>query len=88
MGNEDRYWRDPALGEPTAVETSGERCGRSRPGAASRSCSPGALVNANLWRKVVPRLAPDFRCVTLDLPLGSHELAMPGADLSPPASQT
>ena len=47
----------------------------------------GALVNANLWRKVVPRLAPDFRCVTLDLPR-SHELAMPGADLSPPASQT
>jgi pimeloyl-ACP methyl ester carboxylesterase len=43
----------------------------------------GALVNANLWRKVVPLLAPDFRCVTLDLPLGSHELAMPDADLSP-----
>ena len=42
----------------------------------------GALVNANLWRKVVPRLSPDFRCVTLDLPLGSHELPVPDADLS------
>jgi hypothetical protein len=42
-------------------------------------------VNANLWRKVVPRLAPDFHCITLDLPLGSHELPMkPMADLSPP----
>jgi pimeloyl-ACP methyl ester carboxylesterase len=44
----------------------------------------GALVNANLWRKVTPRLAGEFRCVALDMPLGSHELAMPGADLSPP----
>jgi len=45
----------------------------------------GLLVNANLWRKVVPRLAPDFHCITLDLPLGSNELPMrPIADLSPP----
>jgi pimeloyl-ACP methyl ester carboxylesterase len=46
----------------------------------------GALVNANLWRKVVPELAQDFRCVALDLPFGSHLEAMPpDADLSPPA---
>jgi pimeloyl-ACP methyl ester carboxylesterase len=44
----------------------------------------GALVNANLWRKVVPRLSPDFRCITLDMPLGSHELPVPDADLSIP----
>jgi pimeloyl-ACP methyl ester carboxylesterase len=45
----------------------------------------GALVNADLWRKVVPQLAKDFRCIAPDLPLGSHERAMPpGADLSPP----
>ena len=31
----------------------------------------GALVNANLWRKVVPRL-DGFTRVALDLPLGSH----------------
>jgi pimeloyl-ACP methyl ester carboxylesterase len=46
----------------------------------------GALVNADLWRKVVPELAKDFRCIAPDLPLGSHERAMPAdADLSPPA---
>jgi pimeloyl-ACP methyl ester carboxylesterase len=45
----------------------------------------GALVNADLWRKVVPELAKDFRCIAPDLPLGSHENAMPAdADLSPP----
>jgi pimeloyl-ACP methyl ester carboxylesterase len=46
----------------------------------------GALVNANLWRKVVAGLSADFRCVALDLPFGSHVVPMPpDADLSPPA---
>jgi pimeloyl-ACP methyl ester carboxylesterase len=46
----------------------------------------GALVNANHWRKVVPQLAADFRCVALDLPLGAHRDPMPpDADLTPPA---
>jgi pimeloyl-ACP methyl ester carboxylesterase len=46
----------------------------------------GAFVNGDLWRKVVPLLADDFRCVTPDWPLGGHRLAMrPDADLSPPA---
>ena len=46
----------------------------------------GAVVNANLWRKVVAELSADFRCVTLDLPFGSHVVPMPpDADLSPPA---
>lgn len=46
----------------------------------------GALVNGALWRKVVPRLARDFRCIVPDLPLGSHAIPMrPEADLSPPA---
>ena len=45
----------------------------------------GALVNANLWRKVVPRLE-GFTRVTLDLPLGSHLEPMPkGADVRPAA---
>ena len=45
----------------------------------------GALVNANLWRKVVPLLHGRTR-VTLDLPLGSHIDPMPAdADLTPPA---
>ena len=47
----------------------------------------GALVNANLWRKVVGELAPDFRCIALDLPFGAHAAPMPPqADLSPPAA--
>jgi pimeloyl-ACP methyl ester carboxylesterase len=46
----------------------------------------GALVNANLWRKVVAGLSADFRCVALDLPFGSHLVPMPAdADLSPTA---
>ena len=44
----------------------------------------GALVNADLWRKVVPELAKDFRCIAPDWPLGSHSVAMNAdADLSP-----
>jgi pimeloyl-ACP methyl ester carboxylesterase len=45
----------------------------------------GLLVNANLWRKVVPLVAAaGLRCLAPDWPLGSHEVAMPDADLSPP----
>jgi pimeloyl-ACP methyl ester carboxylesterase len=46
----------------------------------------GALVDGGLWRKVIPLLEGEFRCLAPDLPLGSHRLPMPeGADLSPPA---
>ncbi|HEY2636754.1 MAG TPA: alpha/beta fold hydrolase [Solirubrobacteraceae bacterium] len=46
----------------------------------------GALVNANLWRRVVPELARSAHVVTLDLPLGAHLVPMPeGAALDPPA---
>ena len=44
----------------------------------------GLLVNGTLWRKVVPRLEANFRCVVPDWPLGSHPEAMAtDADLSP-----
>jgi pimeloyl-ACP methyl ester carboxylesterase len=44
----------------------------------------GLLVNGDLWRKVVPELSKDFRCITPDWPLGSHELPMKAdADLAP-----
>jgi len=44
----------------------------------------GFFVNGDLWRKVVPELARDFRCITPDWPLGAHEVAMnPDAELSP-----
>ncbi len=45
----------------------------------------GLLVNGDLWRKLVPQLADRYRCITPDLPLGSHEIPMkPDADLSIP----
>jgi pimeloyl-ACP methyl ester carboxylesterase len=45
----------------------------------------GFLVNGDLWRKVVPGVADRARCITPDLPLGSHSAPMrPDADLSPP----
>jgi pimeloyl-ACP methyl ester carboxylesterase len=31
----------------------------------------GVLVNGDLWRDVVPRLADTHRCITPDWPLGS-----------------
>jgi pimeloyl-ACP methyl ester carboxylesterase len=81
------WWRSPALGSPVELDLPGGplRCfeaGTGRPVVFVH----GLLVNANLWRKLTGRLAADFRCVALDLPLGSHELALgPDADLTPPA---
>ncbi|MBO0853056.1 MAG: alpha/beta fold hydrolase [Nocardia sp.] len=44
----------------------------------------GLLVNADLWRKVVPRVAAaGHRCLTPDWPFGSHTEPVPGVDLSP-----
>jgi pimeloyl-ACP methyl ester carboxylesterase len=87
MARERVYWRSPELGEQKEL---GLRHGTVR--YHDRGSGPplvfvhGVLVNANLWRKVVARLAPDFRCIALDMPLGAHELPMPpAADLSPPA---
>ncbi|MBO0840669.1 MAG: alpha/beta fold hydrolase [Sciscionella sp.] len=44
----------------------------------------GLLVNADLWRNVVPLVADaGFRCIAPDFPLGSHEVAMAAdADMS------
>jgi pimeloyl-ACP methyl ester carboxylesterase len=43
----------------------------------------GLLANSVLWREVIANLAPQYRCVALDLPLGGHALPMPDADLTP-----
>ncbi len=44
----------------------------------------GLLVNSDLWRKVVPDIAAaGYRCLSPDLPLGSHEIPVPAADLTP-----
>jgi pimeloyl-ACP methyl ester carboxylesterase len=83
----NQTWRDPALGTPRDLDLPQGRirCFEAGTGAPIVFVH-GLLVNANLWRKVVARLSPDFHCVTLDLPLGSHTLPMPDAtDLSPPA---
>jgi pimeloyl-ACP methyl ester carboxylesterase len=45
----------------------------------------GFLVDGTLWRKVTPEMTGWARCITPDLPFGSHTIAMdPGADLSLP----
>jgi pimeloyl-ACP methyl ester carboxylesterase len=46
----------------------------------------GLLVNADLWRAVVPPVAQaGYRCIAPDWPLGAHQLPVPDADLSPPS---
>ncbi len=45
----------------------------------------GLLVNGDVWRKVVPILAKNYRCIIPDLPFGSHTKALNAdADLTPP----
>jgi pimeloyl-ACP methyl ester carboxylesterase len=87
MAMSNREWRAESLG---AVRELALRQGAVRyhsvGGGPAIVFVHGALVNANLWRKVVAELSADFRCVTLDLPFGSHVVPMaPDADLSPPA---
>lgn len=36
----------------------------------------GLTIDGSVWRNVVARLAPDFRCITPTLPLGSHRIPM------------
>ena len=80
-------WRSPDLGPARTLDLGDGRRIRAH---VTGEGPPivfvhGALVNANLWRKVVPRLDGHTR-VALDLPLGSHiEPAAKDADLRPPA---
>jgi pimeloyl-ACP methyl ester carboxylesterase len=82
--NDRATWRAPQLGPARTIDLGGGRRIRAH---ATGEGPPivfvhGALVNANLWRKVVPRLE-GFTRVALDLPLGSHTLPMPkDADFS------
>ena len=80
-------WRSEALGPARVLDLGGGRRIRAHVTGDGPAIVfvHGVLVNANLWRKVVPRL-DGFTRVTLDLPLGSHLDAMPkGADLRVPA---
>ena len=87
MGTKERsIWRSPALGEHRTLDLPGGRLRVHEAGSGEPIVFVhGLLVNANLWRKVVEPLSNDFRCLTLDMPLGSHVIpAGDGADLTPP----
>src|SRR5918995_6127470 len=86
MSDAKTYWRDPALGEPRDLDVPGGKLRVFEAGSGAPIVFVhGLLVNANLWRKVVARLSPDFRCITLDLPLGAHRRPIgAGADPSAP----
>ena len=85
--DERASWRAPELGPSQVVDLGAGRRIRAHVTGEGPTIVfvHGALVNANLWRKVVPRL-DGFKRVTLDLPLGSHLEPMPkDADMRPPA---
>jgi pimeloyl-ACP methyl ester carboxylesterase len=78
-------WRSDSLGEPRALQIGESRLEYFRRGEGPAIVfAHGWLANANLWRKVVDRLADRYTCYVLDLPLGAHRIPMhPAADLSP-----
>ena len=82
---EKATWRDPALGFARELDLPRGRLRYFEAGAGPPIVFVhGLLVNANLWRKVAAELSREFRCVALELPLGSHTLPMPAAaDLTP-----
>ena len=76
----------PQLGREHRVETSaGAISYRDRGTGSPIVFVHGVGVNGDLWRRVVPRLAGGHRCITPDLPWGSHSIPLePDADLSLP----
>ena len=78
-------WRSQALGTQEEISLPQGRLQYFRRGGGPTIVfAHGWLANANLWRKVIDRLAGRFTCIALDLPLGAHRVAMrPDADLSP-----
>lgn len=78
--------RDAALGEWKTAELPSGRVEYAERGSGRAVVFVhGLLVNANLWRKVVPEVAAaGFRCLAPDWPLGAHRLPMPDdSDLTP-----
>jgi pimeloyl-ACP methyl ester carboxylesterase len=85
VGRESASWRADSLGEVKRLELDQGPLEYFDVGSGPPVVFVhGALVNANLWRKVVGPLSDRARCITLDLPLGAHRVPMPDdADLSP-----
>ncbi len=78
-------WRSELLGEATRVSLpAGELELFTRGSGPPIVFCHGWLANANMWRTVVQQLCNRFTCIALDLPLGSHRIAVrPDGDLSP-----
>jgi pimeloyl-ACP methyl ester carboxylesterase len=78
-------WRSDLLGGSRTIEVPGGaiECFERGEGPAL-VFSHGWLANANLWRKTIDLLGGEFRCIALDLPVGSHRAPMDAdAGLSP-----
>jgi pimeloyl-ACP methyl ester carboxylesterase len=76
----------PQLGEERRVDIpAGAISYRERGDGSPIVFVHGVAVNGDLWRRVVPQLATGHRCITPDLPWGSHSYALkPDTDLSLP----
>ncbi len=74
-----------ALGPAKQVDLAGGRINYHETGSGAPVVFVhGLLVNADLWRKVVPGIAAaGHRCITPDWPFGAHSIPVPNADLSP-----
>lgn len=85
---EPHLWRSELLGEQRALSLPQGRLEYFARGQGPAVVfAHGWIANANLWRKVVDRLAGRFTCIALDLPLGAHRVAMDAdADLTPAGS--
>jgi pimeloyl-ACP methyl ester carboxylesterase len=85
MTHTDSLDLDTALGPPKDVRLPGGTVRyRERGAGPTLLFVHGLLVNGALWRKVVPELARDFRCIAPDWPLGSHAVPLgEGADRTP-----
>ncbi len=83
MANTNADWRSDDLGPARTLELDGGRMRAHVTGDGPAVVFVhGLLVNANLWRGVVPRL-DGFTRVALDMPLGSHLVPMPVRRLTP-----
>jgi pimeloyl-ACP methyl ester carboxylesterase len=77
-------WRAAELGEARTLELDGGSLNVHVTGEGPAIVFVhGLLVNANLWRGVVP-LLDGFTRVAIDMPLGSHLEPMPARPLTPP----